>query len=222
MNRYEFEKAVFESKLDAQAKQVLLYMAHRKNWERDTKAWPSTSTIARHTGLSESTVKRRMAVLRDTGWLAPTGGTKGRGVRVYDLHVGHADPEVAQPDTEVGQPETAGVSAGPTEEVPEQVTEDDQEEVMTGATAPVEDCPFEAKEEGDSSSFNEEHLPWFASAFLREFDRSLCGDENPADVAEAREIIRRGEVEWPTMGPQRWRTSAIWKVKELAGLQEAW
>lgn len=147
MNRYEFEKAVFESKLEAQAKQVLLYMAHRKNWERDTKAWPSTSTIARHTGLSESTVKRRMAVLRDTGWLAPTGGTKGRGVRVYDLHVGHADPEVVQPDTEVGQPETAEVSPGPTEEVPEQVMEDVQEEVMTGATAPVDGNPSSPKEE---------------------------------------------------------------------------
>lgn len=53
MNRYEFEKAVFESQLDAQAKQVLLYMAHRKNWERGTKAWPSVSTIAMHTGLSD-------------------------------------------------------------------------------------------------------------------------------------------------------------------------
>lgn len=222
MNRYEFEKAAFESKLDAQAKQVLLYMAHRKNWERDTKAWPSTSTIARHTGLSESTVKRRMAVLRDTGWLAPTGATKGRGVRVYDLHIGHADPEVVQPDTEVGQPETAGVSAGPTEEVHEQVKEDDQEEVTTGARAPVENCSFETKEEDDSSSSNKEDLPWFAPAFLREFDRSLCGDEDPAGVEEAKEIIRRGEVEWPTMGPTHWRTSAIWKVKELAGLVEPW
>lgn len=222
MNRFEFETAVFASKLDAQAKQVLLYMAHRKNWKKDTYAWPSMSTMALHTGLSESTVKRRMAVLRDTGWLVPTGGVKGRGVRVYDLHIGHSEPEVVQPDTEVGQPETAGVSARPTEEVQEQVKEDDQEEVTTGAAAPVVDSSFEAKEEGKSSSSNEEDLPWFAPAFLREFDRSLCGDENPAGVEEARAIIRRGEVEWPTMGPTHWRTSAVWKVKELAGLVEAW
>jgi hypothetical protein len=222
MNRYEFEKAVFESQLDAQAKQVLLYMAHRKNWERDTKAWPSTSTIALHTGLSPSTVKRRLAILRAGEWLVASGDTKGRGVVVYDLHVGHPDPVGVQPDTEEGHSEPTGVSAGPTEEVHEQVKEDDQEEVMTGALAPVEDCPFEAKEEGNSSSSNEEDLPWFAPAFLREFDRSLCGDEDPAGVDEARAIIRRGEVEWPTMGPTHWRTSAVWKVKELAGLVEAW
>lgn len=222
MNRYEFEKAVFESQLDAQAKQVLLYMAHRKNWERDTKAWPSTSTIALHTGLSPSTVKRRLAILRAGEWLVASGDTKGRGVVVYDLHVGHPDPVVVQPDTEEGHSEPTGVSVGPTEEVHEQVKEDDQEEVMTGALAPVEDCRSEAKEEGNSSSSNEEDLPWFAPAFLREFDRSLCGDENPAGVEEARAIIRRGEVEWPTMGPTHWRTSAVWKVKELAGLVEAW
>lgn len=222
MNRYEFEKAVFESQLEAQAKQVLLYMAHRKNWERDTKAWPSTSTIALHTGLSPSTVKRRLAILRAGEWLVASGDTKGRGVVVYDLHVGHPDPVVVQPDTEEGQSEPTGVSAGPTEEVNEKAKEDDQEEVMTGALAPVENYSFDAKEEGNSSSSNEEDLPWFAPAFLREFDRSLCGDENPADVEEAREIIRRGEVEWPSMGPTRWRTSAIWKVKELAGLEEPW
>lgn len=147
MNRYEFETAVFASKLDAQAKQVLLYMAHRKNWKKDTYAWPSMSTMALHTGLSESTVKRRMAVLRDTGWLVPTGGVRGRGVRVYDLHIGHPDPEAVQPDTEVGPSEMAEVSAGPTEEVHEQVKEDDQEEVMTGATAPVDGNLSSSKEE---------------------------------------------------------------------------
>src|SRR5690606_38998889 len=108
MNRYEFEKAVFESQLDAQAKQVLLYMAHRKNWERDTKAWPSTSTIALHTGLSPSTVKRRLAILRAGEWLVASGDTKGRGVVVYDLHVGHPDPVVVQPDTEEGHSEPTG------------------------------------------------------------------------------------------------------------------
>jgi hypothetical protein len=103
-----------------------------------------------------------------------------------------------------------------------QVKEEDKEEVTTGATAPVVDCSFEAKKEDKSSSSNDEDLPWFVTPFLREFDRSLCGDEDPAAVEKAREIIHRGEVEWQHMGPDRWRTSAISKVKELAGLVEPW
>ncbi|WP_300396821.1 helix-turn-helix domain-containing protein [Henriciella sp.] len=158
MNRYEFESAVYESKMDAPAKQVLLYMAHRKNWNEDTAAWPSTFTMAAHTGLSPSTVKRRLAILRETGWLVPTGRTVGRGVVVYDLHVGHPDPVVAQCDTEVGQPGTAEVSVRPTEEVQEQVKESEQEEVSTGAAAPVVEESFSPRKDmrnPDQSSLEE-------------------------------------------------------------------
>jgi hypothetical protein len=150
MNRHEYEDAVYASGLDAPSKQVLAYLAFRKNWKRDGLVFPAVSTIARDTGLSPKTVSRRMVSLRDLGWLVPTGDLRGRGIKVYDLKVGHSDLSVGHSDSLVGQADLAGGSQRPTEQVKEQGMEQDREQVTT--TVPdgpvVDSVPnYEVKEE---------------------------------------------------------------------------
>src|SRR5690242_12800463 len=108
MKRYEFEKAVYESSLDKMEKQILVYYAYRKNWNGDGKVWVSAMTVARDTGLSTTTVARRMVGLREAGWLVPTGTVYGNGSLEYDLAIGDSTRLVTVAPTPVLETSTTG------------------------------------------------------------------------------------------------------------------
>lgn len=99
MKRYDFENAVYESTLDPQSKAILACYAYHKNWGSDGKVWASSKVIAKETGLSEATVKRRVPLLVKAGWLKYQGDTKysgGRPSKVYDLGIGDEDFSITE------------------------------------------------------------------------------------------------------------------------------
>lgn len=59
---------IFDVPLSAQAKLVRLYLARCADQE-NRQAWPSLSTIAKHCGISRTTVKKAITELLETGWL---------------------------------------------------------------------------------------------------------------------------------------------------------
>lgn len=108
MKRYEYESAVYASNLDHYSKAILLYYGFCKNWNTDGKVWPSAKKIAADTGIGEATVKRRLPILREQGWLRDTGDTKvsgGRPSKVYDLGIpvilNHEDLGIPQSDLSI-------------------------------------------------------------------------------------------------------------------------
>src|SRR5690242_18600301 len=85
VNRTDYMRAVYGTDLDPESKTILVYFGFCKNWKDGTFAFPSYARVAKETGLSETTVKRRVPVLRAEGYLTDTGQRRGRGVIVYDL-----------------------------------------------------------------------------------------------------------------------------------------
>ncbi len=72
------------SDLKPGARLVLLILAFHANHEDGCDAWPSTSTIATHAGMSRSMVFPHLQRLEADGWLKRTG-TGLRGVVVYAI-----------------------------------------------------------------------------------------------------------------------------------------
>lgn len=91
MNRYEYEKAVYESGLNRTCKQILVYFAFRKNWNHDTKVWSSAVNIGKAIDVSSRTVEIWIQKVREQGWLVDTGERRasrmGRPCVVYDLAI---------------------------------------------------------------------------------------------------------------------------------------
>jgi len=222
MTRTEYLRALFDSDLDAESKLIAAYLAHVKNFKDGGLAFPSIATMARQTGLSRRTVTRRLNVLRTLEWVVPTGRTKGQGVKVYDLQVGQPVGQQGLSATQVGQVDISDVSAGPTEQVREQVTEQDREQVITDAGAPVAKNPSLTRDEGDifPSSLPMEEMPPVTQLFLRAFDSSLTGNEDAGLVKSARAYIVREMPRWPFNGPPRWKDDAVHKVKVAVGLAD--
>jgi hypothetical protein len=103
---FTWRSAIAESNLPPVCRHVLLALSLHMN-ERGGSCWPSTTTIAKETGLNRATVIRQIKVARDNGWLLITQ-SKGRTSNQYESAVPPEDQPsrkttVAQGNSRTGQ-----------------------------------------------------------------------------------------------------------------------
>lgn len=138
MQRHEFERAVGEAGLDPASNHLLRYLASKKHWNDEGQVWPSAATTVRETGLSASTVKRRMPLLRRLGWIVDTGQRVGNGAIVYDLAIGnqcHTDTSTSVTQTPTSVTETPTSVTVTHKEVKKKLKEEVIEEVTAADAA---------------------------------------------------------------------------------------
>lgn len=209
MKRYEYERAVYESDLDSSAKSILLYYGFRKNWATDGKVWISAATAARDTGLSVSTVNRRMPRLRRSGWLLPTVRVVGNGAREYELAVGQALEDETDTGTDAQGPSTpttqthttvtskVTTSAETDKEVTNNKNNQMKEKVMTDAGASVDDFSLVRRNGGNTATSLNSKSTGLSSRDVR--NRVYAQTE--ADKQIGRDILEE-EITKTGMGPE--------------------
>lgn len=94
-------RALYDSRLDAPAKLVLMVLGSRTN--KDGACWPAVETVAREASLSVRTVKRALQMLEESGWIARV--RRGRGLTtitkvIYDRPTSELVAEYADTPTE--------------------------------------------------------------------------------------------------------------------------
>ena len=119
--KWRVNRAVRASNLAAPARLIMLVlsdMADAKTAEIPENHGPSLPDLVRDTGLGESTVKRRLAELEESGWvirMRPTAGEQARHKATrYRLTVPTGGPERAPARAQSGPPvEVSGAQSGP-------------------------------------------------------------------------------------------------------------
>jgi biotin operon repressor len=204
MNRTQYMEAVYSTDLDPASKAILVYYGFCKNWKDGTMAFPSASRVARATGLSIATVKRKVPELRAKGYLSDTGQRKGRGVIVYDL----ADPTsiTVRPGSITVIPQkyhsdTAEVSPRYTEQVRDKKEEQviEQESTSTDPDGPVdlstslneirEDSPTPSNNKDSTTSSNKKEGRSADWLFLGRQEKAFF-ERQEANIAELNEAVR--------------------------------
>lgn len=69
MDHYDYQEAIFASKLSTNAKLTALIIASYYNWKENSMCWPSNKTLAKGTGLSISSIVRAKSQLVSHGYL---------------------------------------------------------------------------------------------------------------------------------------------------------
>lgn len=91
MNRSDWEKQIFASKLNANAKLVALVVGSFGNWKEDRTVWPSTVAIADMAGMHRDTVAKYVHELAEQGWLRLVR-VRPKNVKEYELCKPVAEP----------------------------------------------------------------------------------------------------------------------------------
>lgn len=129
-----------------------LFLAIASHASRDGVAWPSQATLAAETGMSEATVKRHLAALRDVGLLRwevrVTDRGRQRFFRVWRpgdaepaLRVGSQDPGGRAPGDPMGGVTTGTEQEPANPEPAEQLPDADAPEGLFVVPDPVQEAP---------------------------------------------------------------------------------
>ena len=104
MNAYELKQHAYASGLKSRELSVLIYLIDRAN--KDMTCFPAIPTMARQLHISESTVKRALKELEESGYIVKSTRWRdngGQSSNLYQLSV----PTYVQPETEKKQPHEA-------------------------------------------------------------------------------------------------------------------
>lgn len=94
MTKYEYDKAVYASDMDKNAKAVALCYAFHSDWKTGGGIYVSHVGVADKTGLHRNTVRKWTDWLVEEGWLTPVGKTQ-KNVTRFELSIPAS--AVAQP-----------------------------------------------------------------------------------------------------------------------------
>lgn len=84
LNRHDWEEQVVSSNMNTTARAIALVLGRFGNWKACKTVEPGISTLAKHSGADESTVKKYLAAMVDQGWLVPAGTGKYN-TTIYEL-----------------------------------------------------------------------------------------------------------------------------------------